>query len=49
MATNTRSMIVHAHHADELGARGYEIVKGKPVHASDSGLLFICPHLAAEA
>ena len=49
IATNTRAMIVHAHHAGEYSARGYEILSGGPLHATHSGLLFICPHLAAEA
>jgi hypothetical protein len=38
---------VHAHHADHLRSRGYEVIPGEPVDPGDSGLLILCPHLAA--
>jgi hypothetical protein len=47
-ATNSRSMIVHAHHADEFRALGYEVIAGRSIDPGDSGLLIICPHLLAE-
>jgi hypothetical protein len=47
--TDSRMAPVHADHEEYYAARGYQTLTGEPVSPTDSGRLFICPHLEAEA
>ncbi len=49
LETGSKMVAVHADHEEYFTVRGYETLTGEPVSATDSGLLFICPHLDAKA
>jgi len=48
-ASDERYAFVHAGHAAEYKALGYETFYSAPVFATDSGMVFLCPHLLPNA